>query len=634
MPAGLYGPPSARRPSRGRRRRRRPAPLAPAAVGSRAAAPTSRPPRRPAAPRRVARRPARRPRPARRRRAAEQRLVAAGLSAAWPPPSSARPSSTACPSPRRGDLKTLVRAALARRFPSSPPRPGRRVARLRGRRRLRQDRARRAARHRLRRRRPRVVVVALRSRDGGAPLAAELEPLGVSVIAAADADQAAPPPAPPRAADHARRHARRSAPATPRPPRSPPSCARSAPPRSTSRCPPRSAPPRPTSWPARSRPLGLTHLALTHADQTARPGAPVELAIRTRRPLSYVAARDGVEPADAADARRRPSCRDARSAPSTSSVRLPDLGALPARSRPTTPGASSLALAVRGPPGSTRELDRPAVRRVPTARGVQRITGLADPDAAPPDVLRVRARRPRTSSSAATGSRVEAVVPIRVDLDRRRPPSAPTTTTVNLSGGGLLRPRPARRSPLGPRAASRSCSTPTPRPIPVVGRVVREAAADLKGVRFEHVARRPDAPHPLRHRARARRPADRAGRHERRAKQKRTSGEIAGAGRSSRRRRRPSPCHRRHPPPRAAAPASSRFAVSSLLSLRAGVPAFAALARGADRRRRRPSSPGARRAVWRPLCSPSSQARHAHEARRERRAAAEERAAATPRAAR
>jgi flagellar biosynthesis GTPase FlhF len=47
-------------------------------------------------------------------------------------------------------------------------------------------------------------------------------------------------------------------------------------------------------------PLGLTHLALTHADQTARPGAPVELAIRSRRPLSYVATADSVEPADAA----------------------------------------------------------------------------------------------------------------------------------------------------------------------------------------------------------------------------------------------------------------------------------------------------------------------------------------------
>jgi flagellar biosynthesis GTPase FlhF len=47
-------------------------------------------------------------------------------------------------------------------------------------------------------------------------------------------------------------------------------------------------------------PLGLTHLALTHADQTARPGAPLELAVRTRRPLSYVATRDEVAPADPA----------------------------------------------------------------------------------------------------------------------------------------------------------------------------------------------------------------------------------------------------------------------------------------------------------------------------------------------
>ncbi len=48
-------------------------------------------------------------------------------------------------------------------------------------------------------------------------------------------------------------------------------------------------------------PLGLTHIALTHADETARPGAPVELAITSRKPLSYVCAREGVEPADAAE---------------------------------------------------------------------------------------------------------------------------------------------------------------------------------------------------------------------------------------------------------------------------------------------------------------------------------------------
>jgi flagellar biosynthesis protein FlhF len=45
-------------------------------------------------------------------------------------------------------------------------------------------------------------------------------------------------------------------------------------------------------------PLGITHIALTHADQTTRPGAPVELAVSGRRALSYVCSRDAIEPVD------------------------------------------------------------------------------------------------------------------------------------------------------------------------------------------------------------------------------------------------------------------------------------------------------------------------------------------------
>src|SRR5919206_444768 len=52
-------------------------------------------------------------------------------------------------------------------------------------------------------------------------------------------------------------------------------------------------------------PLGVTHVALTHADQTARPGAPVELAISARRALSYVIARESIEPADPAALAKR-----------------------------------------------------------------------------------------------------------------------------------------------------------------------------------------------------------------------------------------------------------------------------------------------------------------------------------------
>jgi flagellar biosynthesis GTPase FlhF len=44
--------------------------------------------------------------------------------------------------------------------------------------------------------------------------------------------------------------------------------------------------------------LGPTHIALTHADETARPGAPIELALSAGRPLSYVCSREGATPAD------------------------------------------------------------------------------------------------------------------------------------------------------------------------------------------------------------------------------------------------------------------------------------------------------------------------------------------------
>jgi len=47
------------------------------------------------------------------------------------------------------------------------------------------------------------------------------------------------------------------------------------------------------------RPLGITHVALTRADETNRPGAVVELAIALRRPLSYRCAYDGAAPLDA-----------------------------------------------------------------------------------------------------------------------------------------------------------------------------------------------------------------------------------------------------------------------------------------------------------------------------------------------
>jgi flagellar biosynthesis GTPase FlhF len=46
--------------------------------------------------------------------------------------------------------------------------------------------------------------------------------------------------------------------------------------------------------------LAPTHVALTHADETQRPGAPLELALAASRPLSYVCTREQALPADPA----------------------------------------------------------------------------------------------------------------------------------------------------------------------------------------------------------------------------------------------------------------------------------------------------------------------------------------------
>jgi flagellar biosynthesis GTPase FlhF len=233
--------------------------------------------------------------------AAEARLVAAGLSAGLAADVVGEAVAHGLPfAPARG-LKKCVRAALARRLPVlADLGPDRRVIAVAGAggagktaliERLAAAYA--GADHE-------VVVVALSSRDGGCAAAATLEPLGVSVVAAADAAQAARRlrhreplitlvDTPPLGAGDAR------------------AAAALAPELRALGCtevhlalPATVSAAAADELAAALAPLGLTHLALTHADETARPGAALELALRTRRPLSYVATRAAVAPADPA----------------------------------------------------------------------------------------------------------------------------------------------------------------------------------------------------------------------------------------------------------------------------------------------------------------------------------------------
>jgi flagellar biosynthesis GTPase FlhF len=250
--------------------------------------------------------PAHTPEPPAAAAALEAKLVAAGLSPSLAADVIGEAVAHALPFSTPRGLKKLVRATLARRLPVlADVGPGARRIAFAG----AGGAGKSAAIAQLARAYAaadaEVVVIALRSPDGGCDLAAELEPHGVSVIAAADASQAE------------RRLARREALVTliDTPAAGPGNRAGVA--KLAADLQALGATEIHLTLPATLSaaasdelagalgPLGITHVALTHADQTARPGAPVELAMTARKPLSYVCGREAVEPADAAELAQR-----------------------------------------------------------------------------------------------------------------------------------------------------------------------------------------------------------------------------------------------------------------------------------------------------------------------------------------
>jgi flagellar biosynthesis GTPase FlhF len=232
--------------------------------------------------------------------AAEQRLVAAGLSPALAADIVSEAVAHGLPFAQPRGLKKVIRTALARRLPVMADLGGaaRTLAFVGAGGAGKSSAAERLAAAYAAADAD-VVVVALRSMDGGNGLASRLEPLGVSVIAAEGAEQAArrlrgreamltivdAPAAGPadraavaRIADDLRTlgvdEVHLALPAT--------LSAAAGEELATALA-----------------PLGITHIALTHADQTARPGAAVELAVTGRKALSYVCTREEIAPLDA-----------------------------------------------------------------------------------------------------------------------------------------------------------------------------------------------------------------------------------------------------------------------------------------------------------------------------------------------
>jgi c-di-GMP-binding flagellar brake protein YcgR len=165
-------------------------------------------------------------------------------------------------------------------------------------------------------------------------------------------------------------------------------------------------------------------------------------------------------------------------------VSLPHIGHLPATVESTEPGAVVLVLAV-GDARVTRLAGAEVAVEHATGRGINRFAGTLQLDERRPDQLRIVLTGDSERIQRREWARVEATLPITVKgVDE---PVGGETVTLNISGGGVLVKDPWRM-PLGidvrieieVEAGSR---------IQALGRVVREPAADQKGIRIDSIAR-------------------------------------------------------------------------------------------------------------------------------------------------
>jgi PilZ domain len=164
-------------------------------------------------------------------------------------------------------------------------------------------------------------------------------------------------------------------------------------------------------------------------------------------------------------------------------VNLPHIGLLPATVESTEPGAVVVVLAV----GDTRvkrlEGNEVAIEHA-TGRGINRFGGILHLDAGRPEQLRIVLQGEAERIQRREWARIDATLPVTVKgIDE---PVGGDTVTLNISGGGILVKDPWRM-PLG--IDVRIEIDAEGGPIRALGRVVREPAADQKGIRIDNIAR-------------------------------------------------------------------------------------------------------------------------------------------------
>jgi hypothetical protein len=166
-------------------------------------------------------------------------------------------------------------------------------------------------------------------------------------------------------------------------------------------------------------------------------------------------------------------------------VNLPHIGNLPATVESIEPGAIVVVLAV----GDTR-VKRLAGAEVAieyaTGRGINRFGGILHLDESRPEQLRVTIQGDAERIQRREWARVDATLAIKVHgVDET---VGGDTVTLNISGGGVLVKDPWRM-PLGLDVRIELEVEAGAAPIKAMGRVVREPAADQKGIRIDSIAR-------------------------------------------------------------------------------------------------------------------------------------------------
>jgi len=165
-------------------------------------------------------------------------------------------------------------------------------------------------------------------------------------------------------------------------------------------------------------------------------------------------------------------------------VRLPYVGALPATVEASGAGVITVALAVPDP-RITRLGGAEVAVECTTQRGIQRYGGtLVLRDRA--DVFDIAVSGDGERIQRREWARVGAVVPARVTPVGDPSIAGGETSTLNLSGGGVLL-RDPWRLPLGLDVRLELVIDPAQAPIRALGRVVRDAGPELRGVRFDDI---------------------------------------------------------------------------------------------------------------------------------------------------